>query len=118
MTLQFSEKFDHPFSHVFIYGKVLPESYGFVDMPVTRLNNLVSIHKFDRDKLEHISLIQLATGIIIIIIVIIIKTSSTGPSGEKIVYKLLTKTEKQTHGSNQRLTAPLKPSNVRVPNTV
>ena len=54
--------------------------------------------------------------------IIIIKTSCTGSSGEKNVYKLLTqphkhllheKTEKQTQGSNQRLTAPWNPSNVR-----
>ena len=35
-TLKFSEnKFDHPFLHVFIFGKVFPESHGFVAMPVT-----------------------------------------------------------------------------------
>ena len=28
--------FDHPFSHVFMYGNMFPESHGFVAMPVTR----------------------------------------------------------------------------------
>ena len=65
---------------------------------------------------------------LIIIIVVIIKTSSTFPSWKnKIVYKLHTqshkhlrhgKTEKQTQGSNERLTAPLNPSNFPVSNTV
>ena len=32
---KFSENFDNPFSHVFIFGNMLPESYGFVAMPVT-----------------------------------------------------------------------------------
>ena len=54
--------------------------------------------------------------LISVYIIIIIKTSSSGPSGKiKIGFKLLTqpqkylrhgKTEKQTQGSNQRLTAP------------
>ena len=35
MTIRFSEKFDHLFSHVFIFGNMFPESYGFVAMPVT-----------------------------------------------------------------------------------
>ena len=29
------EKFDHPFSHVFLLSNVYPESHGFVAMPVT-----------------------------------------------------------------------------------
>ena len=33
--LKFSEKFDRPFSHVFIFGKIFLESHGFVAMPVT-----------------------------------------------------------------------------------
>ena len=33
--LKFSEKFDHPFSHVFIFGNMFPESHGFIAMPVT-----------------------------------------------------------------------------------
>ena len=33
--LQFSEKLDDPFSHVFIFGNMFPESCGFVAMPVT-----------------------------------------------------------------------------------
>ena len=35
MILNFSEKFDHPFSHVFIFANMFPESHGFVVMPVT-----------------------------------------------------------------------------------
>ena len=30
-----STEFDHPFSHVFIFGNMFPESHGFVAMPVT-----------------------------------------------------------------------------------
>ena len=57
----------------------------------------------------------------IIIFIIIIKTSSTGQSRKsKIAYatprtpapEKNEKTEKQAQGSNQRLTAPLNPSNV------
>ena len=33
--IKFSEKFDHPFSHVFIFGNMFPESRGFVAVPVT-----------------------------------------------------------------------------------
>ena len=33
--LKFSEKFNYPFSHVFIFGNMFPESHGFVAMPVT-----------------------------------------------------------------------------------
>ena len=32
MTLKFSDKFDHPFSHVYIFDNMLPESPGFVAM--------------------------------------------------------------------------------------
>ena len=35
MILKVSEKFDHPFLHVSIFGNIFPESYGFVAMPVT-----------------------------------------------------------------------------------
>ena len=35
VTLRFSKKFDHPFSHVSIFGNMFPNSHGFVDMPVT-----------------------------------------------------------------------------------
>ena len=42
---------------------MLPESHGFVVVPVTRSNNFVSLHKLDRDKLEHVSLIQLVADI-------------------------------------------------------
>ena len=34
MTLKFPEKFDHPFSHVFIFGNMFPECHGFVAMPL------------------------------------------------------------------------------------
>ena len=36
MTLIFFvEKFDHPFSHLFILSNMFPDSDGFVAMPVT-----------------------------------------------------------------------------------
>ena len=34
VILKISVKFDHPFSHVFIFGDKFPESRGFVAMPV------------------------------------------------------------------------------------
>ena len=37
-VFKFSKKFDHPFSHVFIFGNMFPESHGFVAMQVTKLN--------------------------------------------------------------------------------
>ena len=42
---------------------MIPESHCFVAAPVKRSNNLVSLHKLNRDKLEHGSLIRLVTGI-------------------------------------------------------
>ena len=33
--LKFSEQFIHPYSHVFIFGNMFPESHGFVAIPVT-----------------------------------------------------------------------------------
>ena len=39
MTLKFFEKFDHRFSHVFIFLNVFPESHGFIAMPVTSCIN-------------------------------------------------------------------------------
>ena len=42
--LKLSEKFYHPFSHVFIFGNMLPESHGLVAVPVTRSTNFVSLH--------------------------------------------------------------------------
>ena len=47
-----------PFSHVFLFGNMFTESYGFVDMPVTSSYNFVSFHQLDRDKLQHVSVIQ------------------------------------------------------------
>ena len=41
-TLRFAEKFDHPFSHVFIFANMFRESYGFISVPVTSSNNFVS----------------------------------------------------------------------------
>ena len=38
--LNFFEKFEHPFSHVFIFGNMLPESHGFVAMPVKAYHRL------------------------------------------------------------------------------
>ena len=43
-VLKFSEKFDHLFPHVFIFGNMFPESHGFDAVPVTRSNNFVSLH--------------------------------------------------------------------------
>ena len=39
------------------------EIQGFDALPVTRLNNFGSLHKLDRDKLGHVSMIRLVTGI-------------------------------------------------------
>ena len=62
--LKFPEKFDHPFSNVFIFGVMFPESHGFVAArPVTRWNNFVSVDNLDRDKVDHVSLIQFVAGI-------------------------------------------------------
>ena len=60
--LKFSEKFDHSFLHVFVFGNMCPVSHGFVVVPVKVSNNLVSLHDLDWDKSEHVSLIQLVTG--------------------------------------------------------
>ena len=35
MILNLFLKFNHPFSHVFIFGNMFPESYSFIAMPVT-----------------------------------------------------------------------------------
>ena len=42
-TLGFADKFNHPFSHVFIFTNVFLESRGFVAVSVTGSNNLVSV---------------------------------------------------------------------------
>ena len=42
-TLRFAEKFEHPFSQVFLFGNMFHESHGFVAVPVTSLNNFVSL---------------------------------------------------------------------------
>ena len=34
--LKFSEKFYHPFLHVFIFSSMFPESHGFVAVPIIR----------------------------------------------------------------------------------
>ena len=49
---------DHPFSHVFIFCSMFTESHGCVAVPVTMSNNFVSLHKLDRDKLEHACIID------------------------------------------------------------
>ena len=41
---KYFEKFNHPFSHMFIFGNMFPESHGFVSIQVTRSNNFVYIH--------------------------------------------------------------------------
>ena len=42
MTLKFSEKFDHPFLHVFPFVNILPESQGFV--AILRLQAVSNTH--------------------------------------------------------------------------
>ena len=42
--LKFSEKYQHTFSHVFIFGSMFPDSRGFGAVPIKRSNNLVSLH--------------------------------------------------------------------------
>ena len=42
-TLRFVEKFEHQFSHVFIFVNMLPESHGLVAVSVTSSYNFVSI---------------------------------------------------------------------------
>ena len=37
--LKFYEKFIHPFSYLFIFSNMFPESHGFVFMPVTSSSN-------------------------------------------------------------------------------
>ena len=41
---KFSKNFDGPFSHVFIFGNMFPESHGFDAPPVAWSNNFVSLH--------------------------------------------------------------------------
>ena len=41
MFLVFSEKFDHPFSHIFIFENTFPESHGFITM---QLQAVTKIH--------------------------------------------------------------------------
>ena len=43
-TFWFSEIFNHPFSHVFIFANMFPESFGFVAVPITSWNNFVSFN--------------------------------------------------------------------------
>ena len=62
-VLKFSEKFDHPFLHVIIFGNMFPENHGFVDVLVTRSTDFVSLHQLYRAKLEHVYSIQLVSGI-------------------------------------------------------
>ena len=35
IKLKIWDKFDHPFSHVFIFSNMFPESHSFVAIPVT-----------------------------------------------------------------------------------
>ena len=37
-------RFDHPFSHVFTFGNMFPESHGFVAASIIWTNNFVSLH--------------------------------------------------------------------------
>ena len=43
-TLRSSEKFDHKFSHVFIFRTMFLESHGLIAVPGTSSNNFVSFH--------------------------------------------------------------------------
>ena len=38
-------------SHVFIFGNMFAESYGFVVVPIIKSNNFVSLYYFDRDNI-------------------------------------------------------------------
>ena len=68
MILKYSEKYQHQFLHVLIFGNMFPESHGFVAVPIKRSNNFVSLDKLlDRDKLEHLSLMRLVTGIVTLV---------------------------------------------------
>ena len=40
--MRFAEKFYHPYSHLFIFSNMFPESHGSASVLVTSLNNFVS----------------------------------------------------------------------------
>ena len=44
MILKYPEKFEHPFSQVFLFGNMFPEGHGFVAVPFTRSNYFFSLH--------------------------------------------------------------------------
>ena len=52
MTRELGEKFEYPFSHLFMYDNTFHESHGFVAMTVIISVSLRSL--IDRDKLEKI----------------------------------------------------------------
>ena len=43
---KYSEKFEHPFSHVFMFGNMFAESRGFVTMLVTSRIRVIIMFKF------------------------------------------------------------------------
>ena len=45
MTLEFSEKFDHQFSHVFIFGNMFPEMSRNMRVAVSLLCHLTAVPK-------------------------------------------------------------------------
>ena len=60
--LKFSEKFDHPFSHVFIFGNMFPENHGFVAMPVTSCIDDISSNLSLSNWWRETKLFDLVTG--------------------------------------------------------
>ena len=61
--LKFSEKFDHQFLHVFIFGNMFPVSDGFVAVKVKMSNNFRPPSQIRQGQIRTISSIQLVTGI-------------------------------------------------------
>ena len=49
-TLKFAEKFDHPFSHFFIFGSIFALGHVFDTMMVTISKFFVSFYSLDREK--------------------------------------------------------------------
>ena len=43
-TLKLSEIFDHPFSHLFIFGNIFAQGHGFDAVTVTSSKYFVSLH--------------------------------------------------------------------------
>ena len=43
-TLKLGEKFDHPFSHLFVYGYIFAQGHGFDAMAVKSSKYFLSLH--------------------------------------------------------------------------